>query len=62
MRLLLAKSVVRIPSSGKHCSLQALVKQMVQHAGPRKEAQKRGIGSNTDKKDYRTLDLHNGNY
>jgi len=31
---------VRIPSSGKHCSLQAFVKRVVEHAGLREESQK----------------------
>ena len=49
MRLLVAKSVwVRIPLSGKHCSLQAFVKHMVEHAGLREEAQKRGLRSRID--------------
>ena len=39
---------VRIPLSGKHCSLQAFVKHMVEHAGLREEAQKRGLGSRID--------------
>ena len=33
------KESKRIPSSGKHCSLQAFVKHMVEHAGLREEAQ-----------------------
>jgi len=57
-----SKERVRIPSSGKHCSLQGLVKHVVEHAGLREEAQKRGIGSNIDIKDNRKLDLHNSSY
>ena len=43
-----SKERVRIPLSGKHCSLQAFVKHVVEHIGPRKEAQKRGLGSRID--------------
>ena len=43
-----SKECVRIPLSGKHCSLQAFVKHVVEHVGPRKEAQKRGLGSRID--------------
>ena len=57
-----SKERVRIPSSGKYCSLQALVKHVVEHAGIRKEAQKRGLGSSIDIIDNRKLDLHNGSY
>ena len=35
-----SKESERIPSSGKHCSLQAFVKHMVGHAGLREETQK----------------------
>ena len=35
-----SKERVRIPLSGKHCSLQAFVKHVVEHAGLREEAQK----------------------
>ena len=57
-----SKERVRIPLSGKHCSLQAFVKHVVEHAGLREEAQKRGLGSSIDIKDNRKLDLHNGSY
>jgi len=57
-----SKERVRIPSSGKHCSLQAFVKHVVEHAGLREEAQKRDIGSSIDIKDNHELDLHNGSY
>ena len=57
-----SKERVRIPSSGKHCSLQAFVRHVVEHAGLREEAQKRGLGSTIDVKDNRKLDLHNGSY
>ena len=40
-----SKERVRIPSSGKHCSLQAFVKHVVEHAGLREDAQKRGARS-----------------
>ena len=43
-----SKERVRIPLSGKHCSLQAFVKHVVEHAGLREEAQKRGLGSRID--------------
>ena len=43
-----SKERVRIPLSGKHCSLQAFVKHVVQHAGLSEEAQKRGLGSSID--------------
>ena len=43
-----SKERVRIPLSGKHCSLQAFVKHVVEHVGLRKEAQKRGLGSRID--------------
>ena len=33
-----SKECVRIPLSGKHCSLQAFVKHAVEHAGLREEA------------------------
>jgi len=56
-----SKERVRIPSSGKHCSLQAFVEH-VEHAGLREEAQKRGLGSSIEIKDNRKLDLHNGSY
>jgi len=42
------KGRVRIPSTGKHCSLQAFVKHVIEHAGLREEAQKRGLGSGID--------------
>ena len=35
-----SKERVRIPLPGKHCSLQAFVKHIVEHVGLRKEAQK----------------------
>jgi len=57
-----SKESVRIPSSGKHCSLKAFVKHVVEHAGLREEAQKRGLGSSIDIKDNRKLDLYNGSY
>ena len=39
MRFLVAtEERVRIPLSGKHCSLQAFVKHIVEHVGLRKEA------------------------
>ena len=56
-----SKESERILSSGKHCSLQAFEKHMVEHAGLREEAQKRGLGSSIDIKDNYKLDLHNGN-
>ena len=43
-----SKEHVRIPLLGKHCSLQAFVKRVVEHVGLRKEAQKRGLGSRID--------------
>jgi len=43
-----SKQRVRIPLSGKHCSLQAFVRHVVEHAGLRQEAEKRGLGSSTD--------------
>ena len=43
-----SKERVRIPLSGKHCSLQAFVKLVVEHAGLRAEAQKRSLGSSID--------------
>ena len=43
-----SKEPVRIPLSGKHCSLQAFVKHVVEHVGLRKETQKRGLGSRID--------------
>ena len=43
-----SKERVRIPLSGKHCSLQAFVKHVVEHASLREEAQKRGLGSSID--------------
>ena len=39
-----SKGRVRIPLLGKHCSLQAFVKYVVEHGDLRKEAQKRGLG------------------
>ena len=49
MRLFVANEErVRILLSGKHCSLQAFVKHVVEHVGFRKEAQKRGLGSRID--------------
>ena len=41
------KERVRIPLSGKDCSLQAFVKHVVEHVllGLRKEAQTRGLGA-----------------
>jgi len=56
------KECVRIPSSGKHCSLEAFVKHLVEHGSLREETQKRGLGSSIDIKDNRKLDLHNGSY
>ena len=50
------KERVRIPSPGKHCSLQAFVKHVVEYAGLREEAQKQGLGSSIDIKDNRKLD------
>ena len=43
-----SKEHVCIPLSEKHCSLQAFVKHVVEHAGLREEAQKRGLGSRID--------------
>ena len=43
-----SKERVRIPLLGKHCSLQAFVKLVVEHAGLREEAQKRGLVSSID--------------
>ena len=43
-----SKERVRIPLLGKHCSLQAFVKHVVEHAGLREEAKKRGVGSCID--------------
>jgi len=57
-----SKDRVRIPSSGKHCSLQAFVKHVVEHAGLREEAQKRGLSSSIDIKDNLEVDSPNGNY
>ena len=51
MCLLVANSVC-IPLSEKHCSLQAFVKHVVEHAGLREEAQIRGLGSRIDIKLY----------
>ena len=47
-----SKESVRIPLAGKHCSLQAFVKHVVEYVrlGLRKEAQKRGLGSRIDVK------------
>jgi len=56
-----SKERVRVLSSGKHCSPQAFVKHVVEHAGLREEAQKRDLGSSIDIKDNRKLDLYNGN-
>lgn len=41
---------VRIPLSGKHCSLQELVMHVIEHAGLREEAEKRGLESSIDVK------------
>ena len=38
-----SKEHVRIPLSGKHSS--SFVRHVVEHAGPRQEAEKRGFGS-----------------
>ena len=43
-----SKERMCIPLSGKHCSLQAFVKHVVEHVGLRKEAQERGLGSRID--------------
>ncbi|PFX18899.1 hypothetical protein AWC38_SpisGene16698 [Stylophora pistillata] len=43
-----SKERVRIPLSGKHCSLQVFVKHVVEQAGLREEAQKRGLGSSVN--------------
>ena len=43
-----SKERVYIPLSGKHCSLKAFVKHVVEHEGLRKETQKRGLGSRID--------------
>ena len=43
-----SKERVRIPLSEKHCSSQAFVKHVVEHAGLKEEAQKRGFGSRID--------------
>ena len=48
-----SKEHVCIPLSEKHCSLQAFVKHVVEHAGLREEAQKRGLASRIDIKLYR---------
>ena len=41
-----SKERVRIPLSGKHCSLQAFVRHVVEHVGlMRQEAEKQGLGS-----------------
>ena len=46
-----SKERVCIPSWVKHCSLQAFVKHVVEHAGLREEAQKQGLVlSNLSKK------------
>ena len=50
-----SKLRVRILLSRKHCSLQAFVKHVVEHAGLRKETQKRGLGSRIDIKLYMPL-------
>ena len=39
---------LRIVLSRKHCSLQAFVKLVAEHAGLREEAQKRSLGSRID--------------
>jgi len=57
-----SKERVRIPSSGKLYSLQAFVKHVVEHAGLREEAQKRGLWFSIEMKDNRKLDLPNGSY
>lgn len=44
------KERVRIPLTGKHCSLQAFLRHVVEHAGLREEAEKRGLGSSIDVK------------
>ena len=43
-----SKERVHIPLSGKHCSLQAFAKHVVEYASLREEAQKRGLGSSVD--------------
>ena len=56
-----SKERVRIPLSGKHFSLQAFVKHVVEHVGLRKEAQKRGLGSRIDRKLCRSEKGPDGN-
>ena len=43
-----SKELVPIPLSGKNCSLQAFVRHVVEHAGLREEAEKRGLGFSID--------------
>ena len=56
-----SKARVRIPLSGKHCSLQLFVKHVVEHVGVRKEAQKRGLGSKINLKLCRLEKGQDGN-
>ena len=49
MRFLVSKNVC-VFLLGKHCSLQAFVKHVVEHAGLREEAQKQGSWSRIDVK------------
>ena len=43
-----SKEHVHIPLSGKHCSLQAFVRHMVEHGGLRQGAEKQGLGFSID--------------
>ena len=43
-----SKEHVRIPLSGKHCSLPAFVRHVVEHGGLRQGAEKRGLGFSID--------------
>ena len=56
-----SKERVRIPFLGKHCSLQTFVKHVVEQAGVREEAQKRGLGSRIDIKLCRLEKGRDGN-
>ena len=45
-----SKEHVHIPLSGKHCSLQAFVRHVVEHGGLRQGAEKQGLGFSIDLK------------
>ena len=56
-----SKERVRILLSGKHCSLKAFLRHVVEHAGLRGEAEKRGPGSSIDIKLFRLEKGPDGN-